>query len=354
MQHREVPGQGVPRGGVTDAGYELLGLLPDLFDAFSSEGEARGQGHGIGVPFSVAFEQHTLIVALALLGCGRDLRAVTSQDTLEGLADHNGHRTVFMQHLMRVAAGACGHEHPVHVGATRHRHVQQLARFLAPDQRERGVHGLALRAVDGGGIPQVDAGSDVLGRQRDDGAEAFVAGPHRPVIADGTDLPAVAVLHEVGQAQRQVTVVLAGDDDVTHPGTDPVVQARFTGGVDDSSGDLVGAGAVVQRIDGVVAERQHQRRVAALVRLLPLGVHAGFEVAFTGDAGTVVVEVEPDGHRVSFPQRQCRGRFGRIGEAHEFAQRDRAGIGGDVPQHPTTRDGRELLIVTDQAHHRVA
>ena len=353
FEHGEVPGEGVPRRGVTDAGHELLGLLQQFLHPLAPEGQARGEDDRVGVAFGVAAQHPARVVALTPLGRGRDLRAVTGEDTFEGFGDDGGHDAVFVQHLVRIAAGAGGHEHPVHVRATRQGDVQQLAGFFPTDEHERRMHRLALRTVNRGGVAEVDTACDVVGRQRHDGAETFVAGAHRPVLTDPGDLPTVAVLHEVGQAQRQVTVVLAGDDDVTDPSADPVVQARLAAGVDDACGDLVGAGAFVEGIDGVVAERQHQRALARLASLFPLGVHAGFEVAFGGHACAVVVEVEPDRHRVALPQRQRRSRLTRVAETHELTQRDRARVGGDVTQHATGGDGRELLIVTDQAHHRI-
>ena len=60
------------------------------------------------------------------------------------------------------------------------------------------------------------------------------------------------------------------------------------------------------------------------------------------------VEVEAERFSSAVAEREGRGGLGRVNEAVQLAEPERAVAGLDVTQHPAGADRSELLIITDQ------
>ena len=66
------------------------------------------------------------------------------------------------------------------------------------------------------------------------------------------------------------------------------------------------------------------------------------------DVDASPVQVEPERFGLAVAEGEGGGSFGRVGEAVQFAQPDRAVTGLDVTEDAAGADRRELLIITDQ------
>ena len=95
-----------------------------------------------------------------------------------------------------------------------HGDVEQLTGLIPGRDGVAGVGGDALGAVHGGGVAQRHVLGDVGGGQGDVAAGVVVDDVQRAGLADVFHDPAVAVLDPVVRADRDLAVVLAGDDRV--------------------------------------------------------------------------------------------------------------------------------------------
>ena len=173
------------------------------------------------------------------------------------------------------------------------------------------------------------------------------------LAGDLLDGPAVAVLDPVGAGDPQPAVVAAGDDGVPDTGGAAVGEHAFPTpwGV-GLLVEAVLAGALVEFGDQLAGGGEHDR-VEALVGV---GTPRGEGVVGHGgqvtDVDALLVQVEAERAGVAVPQGQRGGRFGGVGEPHEFGQLDRAVAGLDVAERSARSDRGELLGVADQPHRR--
>lgn len=82
------------------------------------------------------------------------------------------------------------------------RYVEQLPGFSSAQDSVAGVDGLPLRAVEGGGVAELDVFAGVVGRQRDPPVRAGMPHVQRSVGPDRGDGPPFAVRDEVGDRER--------------------------------------------------------------------------------------------------------------------------------------------------------
>jgi hypothetical protein len=120
----------------------------------------------------------------------------------------------------------------------------------------------------------------------------------------------------------------------------------------DVGGQTCGAGAGVEVVDDRVGGSQEQAVAPGVVVGQPRrkrGVRGGLVGA---DVNAPGVDVEADPGRVAAAQRQRRRGLGAGVKPHDFRQRQRPGLGGDVAQHPASGDRRQLAVISNQPHTR--
>jgi hypothetical protein len=114
------------------------------------------------------------------------------------------------------------------------------------------------------------------------------------------------------------------------------------------AGEAVVPGALIEAADQLTGRGQHDRIEATVSVGLP-GVENTVEcggLVADVDASPVQVEAERFGPAVA--DGEGGGGLGRIGEAMQFTQPDRAMAGFDVTKDAAGPDRSELLIITDQ------
>ncbi len=208
-----------------------------------------------------------------------------------------------------------------------------------------------LGGVHGGGVPQLDVGGDVVGRQGDLAAGAGVLHDQGPGAARVQHGPPVTVLHPVGRCGMQAAVVAAGDDGVPDRGVVAVGQGDLVGGSRGSVQAVV-AGALVELGDKLPGGGEHDRvpslRPVRTPRLKDVLGHGG-QVTDVHPTG---IEVEPQRGGATVAQLQGGAALGDPGEAHQLGQVQGTVGGADVAQHPSGTDRCQLLVVPDQPHRR--
>src|SRR5699024_3823361 len=118
----------------------------------------------------------------------------------------------------------------VGVPSAGHHRVELLARLLAGGQAVGDVDRHPLGGVHGGGVPELDVGRDVVGRQGDLAAGAGVLQDQGAGVGGVEHGPPVTVLDPVGRCGLQAPVVAAGDDGVPDRGVVAVGQGDLVGG----------------------------------------------------------------------------------------------------------------------------
>ena len=333
------------RGGQARA--QRFGGGVDRGDPGGAEVQFGGGGDRVVVRVGGLREPVGWVVQGSAGGGGGGLRAVGGEDPGEDVDRGGREQRVAGDHGVRVAVVAGGQVEVVAVPAAGDRDVEQLAVLGAGDDGVADVGGDALGGVHGGGVAERDVLGGVLAGQGDPPAGGQVGDPQRPVHLDGGDPPAVAVLHPVGAADRKAAVVAAGDDQVPGAGPGAVGELHLgTGGA--VGGEPVGAGAGVELRDQLAGGGEHHRVPAGGAVRGPRRVGLRGDGARVADVQPAVVEVEADPGRVARAQRERRGGFRGVGEAHHLGQGDRAGGLGDVAEHPAGADRGELRVVTDQ------
>src|SRR4051794_36111500 len=150
-------------------------------------------------------------------------------------------------------------------------HVEGLTSHAgAGDDGVRGLDGLALGAVCGGGVAEFDVLADVVRRQGDLPRSAGPPDDEAAVAVGTDDGPLIAVL-DPGEAGDEGAVVAAGDDAITYPGERAVRKADAIG-CDLPGGDQVGTSAGIQVRDGVSVGGYEQRSLAGFLVGEPGGV----------------------------------------------------------------------------------
>jgi hypothetical protein len=181
--------------------------------------------------------------------------------------------------------------------ACQHR-VEHLPGFLAGDDAVHDVGGQALGGVDCGGVPELDVGGDVLGRQHGDESGVAVSHSQRAVV-DARDGPAVAVLDPVGAAHAESAVVVSGEYDVADRRVRAVPQADLVaiGRVPEPGGPR----STVQLPHEVVGGRQHQAVPARRLLALPCVEDLVDDGGLAAGVDALVVEVVAEGLAVAIP-----------------------------------------------------
>ena len=171
-----------------------------------------------------------------LRGGRGDGGVVAGEDVLEEVGRGRGVDVVGSDDRVRVAVADDLQVDVVGFGAAGEHRVQLLSGLSPGGQAVHGVHGDALGAVDGGGVPELDGGGDVLRGQGQVVPGADVFDRQGPVAGDVLDGPAVAVLDPVVQGQAQPAVVGPGDDRVADVRGVPIREPRTndTGAVTSS------------------------------------------------------------------------------------------------------------------------
>ena len=200
--------------------------------------------------------------------------------------------------------GLVGHD----VGAVRlpaagERDIQVFPGHARVHEHMRGVHRDALGPVGGDGVAEVKMLGGVVGGEHDRGA------PFAPrtsegegaVVSDLGDRPPVAVVHP-SSSGTQSAVVVPGDDRIPDRGMGAVVQRDFAAGVHGAVEDQVHAGALVERLDGLVRVGDQHRRPAGLPVVPPRGVGGiDHRLRFTA-LDAAVVKVGADHFGAAVPQ----------------------------------------------------
>lgn len=193
---------------------------------------------------------------------------------------------------MFVAIGDHGQIGVVGFAAAGHHRVQQLAGFAAGQDAVGGVDRDALGGVDGGGVAELDVLGDVVGRQGNPASGTGVGDVQAAVGARVDHLPAVTVLHEIGGAGPQATMVAAGEDGVPGAGGQPVGQPHLP--ARGCAVEALVAGAGVEFSDQLAGGGEHDRIQTTLPVGAPGGEHVGGHGGQVADVDTLLVEVEAE------------------------------------------------------------
>ena len=233
--------------------------------------------------------------------------------------------------------------------------VEVVAGHAVGDDQVRGTapdagfaDGHALYGGVGVGVAEPDVALlDVPGGDGAGDAAAGFGGGDRPVVADVGHGPAVVVADEVGAAQGQNPLVPFGDDDVAGGDLVAVGQCQRRAG-DLPGGDPAGAGFGVELGDEFEGGADHD----GVGAVGDVGCPGGVDLVGDGGGGGGVqlapVDVQAGDRRVPFPQGEGRGAQLRVGEPHDFGQREGAVRGFDVAEHPAGAVGGALLVIAEQ------
>ena len=120
----------------------------------------------------------------------------------------------------------------VGVAPAGHGDVQVLPSGRAGHDDMSGADGQPLGTVGGDGVAEVHVLGHVVGRQHDrsPGPHPESLGDHRAVLEDVRDAPPVPVLHPATTLHAELTVVAAGNDQVSDRGAGAVMEVDLPAG----------------------------------------------------------------------------------------------------------------------------
>ena len=169
---------------------------------------------------------------------------------------------------------------------------------------------------------------------------------------DVGDGPAVAVLDPVSGRERDASIVRAGGDHIADTGLVSVPQTHLWPGC--GTVQTMITGSAVELSDELARGGEHDRVESGRSILNPSGEGILGDLGEITDMNTALIEIEAECAGIAVPQGERGLCFGRVGEAVQLCETQRAVALLDVAEHAAGADRGELLIITDQSDTRPA
>ena len=302
---QQIGPQGVPRRALGEPQDEVVGLLVDPLADLRPEHLFSSDTEGIAVPRDSRRQQPRRVLLLPQPRGRRFGHVVVGQDALQPLDAGEQVSRVGVDQAVRVAVADDLQVEVVRLPSAGEHRVDVLARLLAAREPVHGVGGESLRAVDRGGVAEVDPFAHVVGGQGHGVLRAQALDAQAAVRRDGRHLPAVAVLHPVATSDRQATSVVAGDHQVA--GNRDVAVGEASAATDHAASFVVALlGELVESADQISGRGEHEGVQAVRVVLRPCVQHRARHGDDVADVDPVVVEVVAQRLRPALAQRRGR------------------------------------------------